>query len=84
VPARLHVAPNEDKEAELRGAGRRLGLALAMQREGTALMRENLRRRHPDASEAEVDALLVAWLRERPPDAPGRRIAWPRRRPRAV
>ena len=29
-----------------------------MQREGTALMRENLRRRHPTATDAEIAALL--------------------------
>lgn len=29
---------------------------------GIALMRENLRRRHPQASESEIDVLLSAWL----------------------
>lgn len=29
-------------------------------------MRANLRRRHPDASEAEVEALLRDWLAHRP------------------
>jgi hypothetical protein len=67
-----------------RAVSARLRLAAAMQREGTALMRENLRRRHPDASEAELDALLERWLLDRPPDAPGLRVQWPRRRLRAV
>lgn len=33
---------------------------------GIALMRMNLRRRHPDASEAEIHAMLVDWVRDRP------------------
>jgi hypothetical protein len=45
---------------------------------GVALMRQNLRRAHPDASEEAVDDLLVAWLHERPGaehgDCPGRVI----------
>ena len=40
--------------------------------EGIELMRQNLRRRHPDESEAEIDERLEAWLLERPMDAPGR------------
>lgn len=61
-------------------AADRLALALIMQREGLALMRENLRRRHPHASEREIDALFEAWLTARPDDAPGRQVPWPRRR----
>jgi Rv0078B-related antitoxin len=61
-----------------------LRLALTMQVEGTLLMKENLRRRHPRASEAELDALLERWLLDRPPDAPDRRVPWPRRRSRAA
>lgn len=64
-------------------AADRLRLAMAMQREGTERMRQNLRRRHPTASEAELDALLDAWLLSREPDAPGRRVPWPRTRTRA-
>ena len=33
---------------------------------GIAIMRMNLRRRNPAASEAEIDALLLAWVRDRP------------------
>lgn len=61
-------------------AADRLALALVMQAEGLALMRANLRRRHPDATEQELDAHFEAWLTARPPDAPGRLIPWPRRR----
>lgn len=40
--------------------------ALELHEAGVALMRQNLRRRHPDASESDVDALLDDWLRTRP------------------
>jgi len=30
------------------------------------MMRENLRRRHPDADAVELERLVVAWLQERP------------------
>ena len=52
----------------------RLRLALVMQREGALMMRENLRRRHPAATESELDALFETWLLARPADAPGRRV----------
>jgi hypothetical protein len=38
---------------------------------GVALMRKNLERRHPELDGDGVDELLRAWLRDRPPDAPG-------------
>ena len=45
---------------------------------GVDLMRQNLRRRHPDADEQEIDRLLREWLLERPGaeagDCPGRPI----------
>jgi hypothetical protein len=33
---------------------------------GVDLMRQNLRRRHPEASDEQIDALLRDWLRHRP------------------
>lgn len=57
----------------------RLRLAMTMQQEGTAMMRRTLRRRYPEASEAELDALFDEWLLSREPDAPGRPVSWPRR-----
>jgi hypothetical protein len=33
---------------------------------GVDLMRQNLRRRHPDADEHEIERRLQAWLLERP------------------
>jgi hypothetical protein len=50
----------------------RFEAALAMAELGVRLMRQSLRRRDPDASEAEIDAQLRRWLRSRPPDAEGR------------
>lgn len=49
---------------------------------GVRLQRQNLRRRHPDASEEEIDRLLKAWMQERPGaehgDAVGKVVSWPR------
>lgn len=46
---------------------------------GEDLMRQNLRRAHPGATEAEIESHLVAWLQERPGaevgDATGRSSA---------
>lgn len=44
----------------------RLRMALAMFEDGVALMRQNLRRAHPEASDEEIEQRLGAWLRERP------------------
>ena len=56
--------------------GERLQLALRMFVDGERLMRQNLRRRHPTASEGEIEGALVAWVRTRPGaeagDCPGR------------
>jgi hypothetical protein len=52
---------------------RRFAQAVQMSEDGIALMRQNLRRRHPGASEAEVDRLLAEWRVSRPLDAPGGR-----------
>lgn len=62
----------------------RLRLAFEMHAMGEAMMRQRLRREHPNASDAEIEARVVAWLRERPGaefgDASGRPVAWPRTR----
>lgn len=64
-------------------AARRLQVALDLFEAGVAMMRQKLRREHPDWSEAEVEARLSAWLQERPGaehgDAAGRPVPWPRR-----
>lgn len=45
---------------------------------GVALQRQNLRRRHPGASDEEIDRRLGQWLRDRPGaafgDGFGRRV----------
>ncbi len=53
-------------------------MALDMFSLGESIMRQNLRRSFPDASDAEIEARLLEWLSQRPGaehgDAPGRRI----------
>ena len=60
----------------------RMRLAFDMYATGEALMRQRIRREHPDLSPAEVEARLVAWLQTRPGaehgDAEGRPGTWPR------
>ena len=62
-----------------------LWLAFELHEAGVALMRQNLRRRMPHASEEEIDVHLASWLRERPGaepgDAEGRAVPWPRSAP---
>lgn len=57
---------------------RRLRTALDLYDAAVDLMRQNLRRRHPEASEAERERMLVEWLLSRPGapdgDAVGRRV----------
>jgi hypothetical protein len=38
---------------------------------GLALMRQNLRRSHPEAGDEEIEGLLRAWLLDRPGAASG-------------
>ncbi len=44
----------------------RLRLALDLFQTGENLMRQTLRRRHPAESESQIEARLIAWLREQP------------------
>lgn len=63
-------------------AAARLRTAFELFDAGVRMMRQNLKRRHPDADEAAIEEMLRAWLRERPGaehgDAEGRPVAWPR------
>ena len=65
-------------------AAERLRTALDLHETGVAMMRQNLRRAHPEASSSEIDRLLQAWLRERPGapdgDAEGTPVDLPHRR----
>jgi hypothetical protein len=71
--------------ADLEAAARRLRLALDMFRTGEAMMRQRLRREHPDLSPAEIERRIAEWLEDRPGapfgDGPGRPVPWPRRTP---
>jgi hypothetical protein len=64
-------------------AAARLRMALDLFETGVEIMRQKLRRDHPDLTDHEVEARLGAWLRERPGaefgDAVGRPATWPRR-----
>jgi hypothetical protein len=57
-------------------ASAKLRTALDMYGLGESIMRQKLRRTHPDAPEAEIEAMLSAWLLDRPGaehgDAPGK------------
>jgi hypothetical protein len=48
---------------------------------GESMRRAQLRREHPDATDEEIEALLVTWLETRPGaehgDSWGRSISWP-------
>lgn len=63
-------------------AADRLRVALELFEIGESMMRQRLRRDHPDASDEEIEARLVAWLHERPGaeagDAQGQPVSWPR------
>ena len=63
-------------------AAEKLRITLDLCAAGEDVMRQNLRRRHPEAGESEIERRLCAWLRERPGaedgDAEGRRGPWPR------
>ena len=63
-------------------AAARLRLAFELFEFGESMKREQLRREHPDESDAEIEARLVAWLHDRPGaefgDATGVPVPWPR------
>jgi hypothetical protein len=64
---------------------RRLRTALDLCSLGESMRRAQLRREHPDATDEDIEALLVAWLETRPGaergDGWGRPISWPPSRP---
>ncbi len=55
-----------------------LQTALDLFETGVELMHQNLRRRHPHASDEEIERLLGEWLQQRPGaesgDCPGRTV----------
>jgi hypothetical protein len=58
----------------------KLRAALELHEVGVALMRQNLRRRNPDASTADIEELLSGWLRTRPGAEHGDAVGRPSRR----
>ena len=50
---------------------RRLKLTLEMMAAGIEMTRLSLARRHPEATAAEVETMLAAWLRRVEPPPPG-------------
>lgn len=53
-------------------------MALDLFQTGVDVMRQNLRRRHPEARDEEIERLIGEWLQERPGaefgDCPGRTV----------
>lgn len=49
----------------------RMKIAFDLYETAEVMMRQNLRRRHPKAGEAEIERLFAAWLRRRPAGALG-------------
>ena len=72
----------EAMNAEREAAAGRLRAALELFETGVAMMRQRLRREHPEWSDTELEAHLVQWLQDRPGaehgDAVGRPVPWPR------
>lgn len=62
----------------------RMRTAFDLYRAAEDMMRLNLRRRYPEATDAEIEKHLAAWLQDRPGaeigDAEGRPVPWPRRK----
>ena len=65
-------------------AAERFRTALELFEAGIALMRQNLRRRHPHERAEQIEARLTAWVQAPPGaehgDAEGRPVGWPRPR----
>jgi hypothetical protein len=70
--------------ADRNAAAERFQVALALFDLGERMLRQRLKRRRPEASEAQIDELVAQWLLRRPGaehgDSQGRQIAWPRQR----
>lgn len=71
-------------EASAETPAERLRIAFELFELAEAMLRQNWRRRHPGASDDEVEAAVLAWLAHRPGaehgDCEGRLVAWPRER----
>ena len=80
--ALLNAKPIRKTAASGAEAAARLRLALDLFEAGESMTRQNLRRRFPAASAAEIEERMDRWLSERPGaefgDAVGRPTTWPR------
>jgi hypothetical protein len=70
----MALAPNRPPGS----ASERLRLALELAETAEKIMAQNLRRRNPDASEAELLEMLRAWLHDRPGAEHGDGHGYPR------
>lgn len=65
---------------ELEVAAAKLRLALDLYESGEVIMRQNLRRKHPDESAEQIESRLEAWVCSRPHaphgDGEGRPVPW--------
>jgi hypothetical protein len=72
----------DDADEKLAIAAQKLRVALELNESGFEMKLQQLRRRFPDADEAEIDDRFRAWLRDRPGaehgDGVGRPGSWPR------
>lgn len=59
----------------------RLRIALQLTELAEQMQRQNLQRAHPNATVAQIEAMLIDWLQTRPGaehgDAWGRAVPWP-------
>jgi hypothetical protein len=58
----------------------RMKMAFDLYETAEIMMRQNLRRRHPQADEAEIERLFVSWLQRRPGAEQGDGVGRPSRR----
>jgi hypothetical protein len=68
-------------EAARKELATKLRFSLAMSEDGFAMKRQQLRRRNPEADDAEIERLFRLWLQDRPGaelgDGFGRPLSWP-------
>jgi hypothetical protein len=64
------MPPQKSASAREEALRENLLLTLDMFESGLSLMRERLRRENPELTEEAIEERLVAWLADRPPDAP--------------
>jgi hypothetical protein len=64
-------------------AAERLAMAFDLYDAAESMMRQNLRRRHPEADDDEIEQRLIEWLltRRGEGDAVGRVVPWSEREP---